>query len=234
MKMRILLFLISIHAIQLSAAIENETVINKSSFEENRANTNLNLALKLGYIAGGITGSGIDLGYHLNENLIIGAEYLQGKDDLRDAVNSNTSLSTSIDKVSLQAQFYGIYSKYFMGPTFAVTGGVYQRSINSEIAISSNYDDEIFVSTKSKGSATVAKLGIGNYWSWKFGLTLGCEWIGAQVPIANKKMDSSFTVGSKHSSKDKESIQKIGDDLSKTFSSNTTWSLLNVHLGYNF
>src|SRR5690349_16241029 len=108
-------------------AVDNENIASMSSFENNRVNTKLNLALKAGFIAGGLTGSGADVGVYLNKDLILGAEYLQGKDNLKD--QGSVITMGRVDKSTVQSQVYGVYAKYFTGPTFAITSGIYHRSI---------------------------------------------------------------------------------------------------------
>ncbi len=214
------------------SAIEPQSTTSISNFELNRTNKNVNLALKAGLITGGISGSGIDAAYYLNPNLLVGFEYLQGDEDLRDKAAS--SIYSNVDKAKISSKFYGVYGKYFTGSTFALTGGLYQRSIDAKIKISSSLDKNYYLSTSSTGSATVAKFGLGNYWSWNFGLTLGCEWVGVQMPVGNKKDRSSLDYGSSVSKSTAQEDLELVDDLSKTFSSSTTYSLLNLHLGYNF
>lgn len=224
--------LFTICATNSFGAVNSESTTNISNFELNRTNKMYNLALKGGNISGGIPGYGIDVAYYTNPNLLIGLEYLQGKDDRKDELH--TSLYANIDKVQLESKIFGIYGKYFTGPTFALTGGFYQRSITGIVKVSSSTDSNDFISTSSNGVATVAKIGVGNYWSWNFGLTLGCEWIGAQVPIANQNEKSSISYGTNTSKSNKNELLGLVENLSKDFSSSTSYSLLNLHLGYNF
>lgn len=232
MNIRVLVLLLSLLTVKVLGAVGNESVIAVDSNEMGRMNKTLSLALKAGSVTGGISGSGIDVGYYLSPDFIIGGEYLKGETDLKDSFSER--IFSTIDKSKVNAQVYGLYGRYFAGSTFAINSGIYYRNIESEIDVSSRYDKSYFISTKSQGSATVAKLGIGNYWSWSSGISLGCEWIGVQAPIANRNHKTTFLAGNGVTKSEKQSSFKLIDDLSQTFSSLTTWNVLTVHLGMSF
>lgn len=110
---------------------------------------------------------------------------------------------------------------YFIGTTFAVNGGFYYTNIEEKGRLRSNKSD----SYKINGNALTTKIGLGNFWSWKFGLTLGCEWVGVAFP----PLFSSYSVTGTSTAN-----ITAGKDRIDALKKNGVLQLLNVKLGYQF
>lgn len=185
------------------------------------------LAVKGGMIASGIPGSGVEAYMNLSPKFQVGLGFSSGTLDLSSLVS--TVALVSIDKVNLNAQIIDVYSKYFVGNSFALTGGLAYRNMNSEINVSSSGSS---ISTTSSGSAITAKVGIGNYWTYDFGLTIGCEWVGYLAPLSSSYSSTSTQTGTVSSNL--TNVRNDAEDLGKTLAKTGSVQLLNLTLGYSF
>lgn len=205
-----------------------ESPSNEGSSAAIRQSHSVNVNLKTGFIVGAVSGSGIDVSLNRDSTVQWGLAYSTGSFDLRSLLTSTSGVDT--DKVLLSAQLLEVYGKYFPENTFAITGGLGYRVIKSDIDIHSQTDAG-FVRTTSTGNAVVAKIGIGNYWSWDSGFNLGCEWVGYLLPLQSSYSSStSSTITSTRLADLRDDAQ----DLGKTFAKTGTMQLLNLTLGWSF
>ncbi len=200
---------------------------SRSSIKNDR---NAWTTFRTGLIVGGVPGAGVDLAYKLNPSVQVGVNLLSGSYDAKPLITSTYS-NVTIDKVDLNARIYEAYGRYFLSKSFAFTGGLSYRQIDSEIMVSSS-DRKTFINTKSKGEAIAAKIGVGNYWTWDSGFTLGCEWAGYMVPVSGSYTSSTDSAGIL--SDDMTSIKKDSEDLGKFYAKSSLTQLLNLVVGYSF
>ncbi len=181
----------------------------------------------MGNIAGGISGAGVEGMYRKNSKLEFGFEFHTGSLSLIDKID--TTSSVKLEAADLNAKYFGGIARYFVGETFAVNGGLGYRQIDSLIRVSSSSSS---IQTTSNGNAFYARVGIGNYWTWNSGFSLGCEWIGAQVPLSSSYSSESQSSGVSSSSM--ENVRETGEDLGKTLAKSTIFQALNLKIGYTF
>lgn len=201
---------------------------SRGSSESARARKHFGVALKSGLAVGLISGSGLDGYMNLNPKLQFGLSYVMGTLDLKSSVTALTG--ANIDKLNLNVSLIEAYAKYFVGNSFALIGGLGYRNINSDISVTSTTGSKNTATSKSTGTAFVAKIGLGNYWSWKSGFTLGCEWVGYLTPLSSAYSSDSSGV----STASMASLNNSANDLSKTFASTSTAQFLNLAIGYSF
>lgn len=235
--LNVLLSLIAISQSFASTNIKSQDIPKTSTVilnesENSRQNKKTSLALRSGSIAGGISGSGVDISFFSDTNTQFGIEYMTGTHDLKPDIAS--IYSETIDKANLNAQLIGIYGKYFTGNSFAINGGISFRKIEADYIITNKSLSDYYVNSEVSGSATIGNIGIGNYWSWDNGFVLGCEWINYQIPLANKKYSSNTITGPGFDKSKSDELEKISMDLAKLFSSASTLQVLNIYLGYSF
>ena len=180
-----------------------------------------------GNIAGGIPGGGIEGMYRKDSKIEYGFEAYSGSLSLIDRIS--TVSTVNLEAADLKAKYFGGSARYFFGETFAITGGLGYRQIDSLIRVTSKTSA---IQTTSNGEAFYARVGIGNYWSWSSGFSLGCEWIGAQVPLSSKYSSANQSTGVSSSSM--EDVRSTGEELGETLAKSTILQTLNLKIGYTF
>jgi hypothetical protein len=210
------------HSSWQSNSQESTTGRSFGQMDNNEEAKRINVAGKAGFMIGSILGTGIGGYYKMTPHLQIGMSYASGVRDL------NTDLENPVDRAILKGQIIEVGGRYFTGDSFAIVGGIGQRNVDFDLRVSSKSN---FIATKAKGSAIVTHLGIGNFWTMPTGFTIGCEWIGMNIPVTSS-FDSTVTEnigGSKL-----EGVRKTNEDLAKLMATTRSLQLLNFELGYNF
>lgn len=165
---------------------------------------------------------GASFGKALKPNLRLGLTYLGG----------SKSVSSSIGTTTMEASLSGMavygYARYYFGNSFNAFSGLGYRSaiINYKIA-----GGTFSLDGKLNIQSVTIPLFLGNAWTWKNGLTIGCDWIGAFVPIggsAKSTLDGNLT--SSESDELNQDIVDLGNKLAKT----TTLTLLLTSIGLAF
>lgn len=186
------------------------------------------VSYKSGLGIGIIPVNGIDIYMNMNSRLQVGIGYSSGTLDLSSLILSDT---TSKNKTDISVQLIDLYAKYFVGNSFAVTGGLTHRTIKSHIFVSS-LTGSSSIDMNVSGSGVTGKIGIGNYWSWDGGFTLGCEWVGYLSPLTSSFSSKTVSVGIPSDSMD--NVADDGKSLGRTFSKSGSYQLLNLAIGYSF
>ena len=215
---------------------QNESSQNESSQNESEMGSSEvarstkwgGVAFKSGFGVDIVPVSGIDIYMNMNSRLQLGFGYSSGKLDLSSAILSDTTSKNTSD---ISAQLIDLYAKYFVGNSFALTGGLTHRTIKSHIFVSS-LTGASSIDLNVSGAALTGKIGIGNYWSWDGGFTLGCEWVGYQSPLTSSFSSKTVSVGIPSDSMD--NVADDGESLGRTFSKTGTLQLLNLAIGYSF
>jgi hypothetical protein len=122
-----------------------------------------------------------------------------------------------------------LHARYFVGNSFNIFSGLGYRSA----AIKLNLKDKLLGSIDGdlKVQSIAIPFFIGNHWTWSSGFTLGCDWIGAWIPVSGK---TEASIKGNLSQKDRDEFvdigAKIGDGLAKT----TSFTLFLTSIGWAF
>jgi hypothetical protein len=146
--------------------------IYEGSSEHHRMDKQYVLTGETGFSVGAIPSGGANAGYYLDRNSVVQASYAGGSLKLIDF-----SLRTKTGSV-LYKRFLGNSFYFRAGPGYREIELQYDNWLNSTFLKSNGYKD-VGVSR-----SLVADVAIGNQWQWE-NFTLGCDWIGAMVPVAD-------------------------------------------------
>lgn len=141
----------------------------------------------LGYAGGGITGG--DGGYFVRPNLAIMGRYEQA---------SLNSFVIDIAGVKHSIKSYGLYGKKLLGKSFYANFGLFHRILEASTfdslpgtapTVSAPSESTELITTTwrevHKATQQDVEIAIGNQWHWNH-FTLGCDWVGAIIPISRK------------------------------------------------
>lgn len=203
---------------------------NNSSSRSIRSRKNSTISARAGLLIGGFSGAGGEYLYGISEDFQVGVFGAAGTYDLKPLLDDYQSLGISYDKAETSySLFYG-QARYFVGNSFFVNGGIGQRSFTSTFAISDNSGNSLDLSTEA--SSIIAQFGIGNIWSFDFGMVLGCEWIGYTQPLSSSY---SSTISAKGVvSGYIQDLQGDAEKLAKTTAESGTAMALVGSLGFAF
>ena len=199
---------------------ENVTVVKRNSVIEdssayNRMNKDVTISYQLvGFAVGGIPSNGLNVGYFLNRNAILQLEYTDGK--------------LSFTDFDIKARTIGANAKYFFGNSFYGKGGVAYRSVgvyNLECIKCKSGTNRIDLGS---ADSVAAEISIGNQWQWD-NFTLGCDWLGAMVPVTTTKVANNASAAGVDADTNRE-LDDIWNRIGKT----TSIQLLRFYLGASF
>ncbi len=115
----------------------------------------------------------------------------------------------------------GVHWKHFTGNSFYFNTGIDFRKVDYDYRSTVTSTQSHFDSTSA-----IISFAIGNQWQWN-SFTMGCDWIGLSLPVADKISNASITTGSAF----EEGDFKDDQDL---FSGKTHIQLLRFYLGASF
>lgn len=188
------------------------------------------VALRGGYIVGGVEGGGVDVFMNRGSKLQFGASYLTGSHDLSNDLSEKNAVVT--DRADVKADIYLAQCRYYFGNSFFVTGGLGQRVINVDFALHDSLDTDNRLEESLQISSTVAQIAIGNNWAWESGFFLGAEWIGYLVPLSSSKSSSVKTEGVVSIAQDE--FQKMAEDAGDSIGMLPTPQALLFSAGFMF
>ena len=211
----------------LSKAQENQNILLQSSsaiIEEPTGSSELNrIEKKWGFLLQPIgvgpteffTG-GVTFFFFLNKNNSIELSYQNGAHNWSDsALDSSGKPKTSLGG---HENTYGVKLKHFFSNTFFVNSGLEQAYYN-KFYHTTNYDYNF------KGSKSAISVSLGNQWQMKY-FTIGCEWIGAQIPFSSSLESEYASYG--------ETAQKELNDEERIKLKNFGLFALRLKLGASF
>jgi hypothetical protein len=195
--------------------VKRPSVIEESS-EHNRMGKSFYLSVQpVGFAVSIIPSEGIDAGYYLNRNSLLQLEYSKGK---------------GLDYVffDVEATTVGLNLKYFTGNSFYLKGGAEYRQV-SITNFHCLFCDSNTKSDLGSADSIGVELAIGNQWQWS-NFTLGCDWLGATIPVATTKISNSYKSDPDFSSSSKSDLDNAWNQLART----TSYELLRFYLGASF
>lgn len=162
----------------------------------------------------GSTQSAAIVGYHLDRNSVVQAEFGGGGYSQSGGLFAN-------HKFNLSGNSYGVHYKKFFSNSFYVKAGVDYRSIDYSYTYGFSGYTESF-----QGDSFAAGLVIGNEWQWD-NFNLGCDWVGMSMPF------SSNVVSQNYASND-SFYQKELKDAQQRYLKDTFTQGLRFYIGYTF
>ena len=201
-----------------AAATEQVTVVKQSDVvvEDTSAYHRMNKKFSvtgqpLGFAVGSIPSYGANVGYFINRNMVGQLEFTEGKLNY---------LFFDIRATTVAANL-----KIFTGNSFYIKSGVAYRKVAVDNVLCLLCKDP--ASSFGYNEALAAELAIGNQWQWDT-FTLGCDWIGLMVPVANLRSNSGDT--SRFTQSEKDDVDRMWNVIGRTTSS----QLVRLYLGVTF
>lgn len=153
--------------------------------------------------------TGVQLGYFLDANNVLGLEMYRFNDDNDNDYDTKPESMYSGSTIELS------YQKY-MGNSFYIQPSVIYRNATTIDTYTANYVNDAWTVVEYEGKTSFTDLSvgfkIGNQWQWN-NFTLGCDWIGITRHL---------------------SMLEQSGDKSATFPRRNGISLLNLYIGASF
>ncbi|MCX6118594.1 MAG: hypothetical protein NT027_13710 [Proteobacteria bacterium] len=204
-----------------------DDVDSADSSESARSGQKFGLGLLYTPASDFVLSSGVYGASYLSSKLQVGARYIGGSKKLD--VSETQGTTTYYATATLTGYLFDIDARYFVGNSFNILGGLGFRSANIKYSI------EDRATTSVSGNITISSIvlpiSIGNSWTWSNGFSIGCDWLGVQVPLSGSTKSSlSGTLSADTAKKLNEDLVNTGDKLAKT----TSLTLLLTHLAWAF
>ncbi|MEI6399610.1 MAG: hypothetical protein WCO71_12650, partial [Pseudomonadota bacterium] len=153
--------------------------------QDARQTRNYGVSGRLGGVARGLLGIGVEGYKMLDGNLQIGGTVMAGGGDVSGDVSNPAGHSSTSDTVKMWETIVAGQARWFFGNSFALGASVGYQDSTVEYGVgpsrpTSNVDGSI------NGRAVFIGGSIGNHWTYDNGFTIGCDWLGFMVPIAKK------------------------------------------------
>jgi len=130
---------------------------------------------------------GVGGSYNLKPNLALGVQILAGSEILKFSAADQTA--TAYGSAKLQGTAGYIYGRYFFGNSFNMMTGLGVRSATVKYHIEES-SLKLAVDGKIDIQSIALPVFIGNRWTFKSGFTIGCDWVGAFVPLSGSAKSS--------------------------------------------
>ena len=172
---------------------------------------------------------GAQASFNANKNVQTGLSFLAGGGDYKEKIGKTDRLN--IDKFMIIGWQADFYFRYFIWNSFALKSGIGYRNLSVDFSSSSS-SQKFVLDLKLQISSVVVPIFIGNHWTLDNGLTFGCDWIGAFVPLYGESKASTTLTGA--SSSIAEASNNQMQDLGKKLSKQVSYTLLVFGVGYQF
>lgn len=126
----------------------------------------------------------LTFGLFLEPNAVLEFEYLKA--------NNYFFFGDILGSLKAETKNLGVYYKQFAGNSFYGRLGGNYRWVDYAYSSSTWLSGDSSEKYSFKGSALVASAGIGNQWHFE-GFTLGCDWVGIEIPLASQFSDESYS-----------------------------------------
>lgn len=171
---------------------------------------------------------GIGGSYNMKPNFAIGMHYLSGSKTMSYESSDNGSKVTGDAKLQGSAGY--VYGRYFFGNSFNMMAGLGVRTGTIEYTLA-----ESSANLKLNGKVDIQSLAapvfIGNRWTFVSGMTIGCDWIGAFIPLSGKaKSTLDGNIPSSTLSDLNQKFVSLGDELAHK----TSLTLFLTSIGWAF
>jgi hypothetical protein len=184
-----------------------------------------------GFVLGGVTGFGVNVFHPLSPRWQLALEYQVGNySDSSGKADAETS-SDIVSKSELNINLINAYARFFVWESFNLHLGLGQRMIDYSIVVEDKTGDNS-IEVSGKASSTNIIFGLGNIWTFGFGLYVGADWIAYMQPVSSTYSSSTKTTGVLTTLQDE--LAKDGQDLAKFMAEVGTTQLLMVNVGYVF
>jgi len=171
----------------------------------------------------------VGIGFYLGDSWLFGIE--SGSKSL-DQDDGDTKSSADFSN-------QGIYARWFTGNSFNILFAVHQRNWKASAVVTKSVRSGFTIVTESatadlEAKATVATIGIGNQWSFGWGLVLGADWALGSALLSSSST-ATITANGFSNTQDAADAEKdlteFGDFLNKASSFP---GVLNLTIGFAF
>lgn len=206
------LFLTTAHAAENVQIVDAPTAVIRNSSEHNRMNKNYSVT----YMAFGVGPSrsasvGLTLGVFLDRNSEIDLEFIRG---------IPTYLNWySWSEYDIKTSSVGLHYKHFVGNSFYFRVGADYRKVDYRYTSRDIITNAVDSENKFTGDSIAATILIGNQWQWD-NFTLGCDWIGAALPLTSNVNTESLSgpnPNSRYLKEDQDWLLKNGITMALRF-----------------
>ncbi len=190
--------------------LENES--NGANSDENRGNKDLTIVGEFGLVLGDMvnSGPGIHIGYFASPRIVVEVDYFSAS-----GKNSDTGESSEISLATIR-------TKYFIGDSFFVNGGLGKRTLfQKDLGLIETSSDR---RREFQSTSIVGEVAIGNRWQWSR-FTLGYDWIGYVMPFSQLRSSEKFGPTASEEFKARARVTQEKD------SSAGNWLLLRLGIG---
>ena len=154
---------------------------------------------------------GVGGSYNMKPNLALGLQVLMGSETVN--YSSTDQTSTVSGNAKLQGTVGYLYGRYFFGNSFNIMAGLGVRSATIKYLIEES-SLKLALDGKIDIQSIALPVFIGNRWTFKPGFTIGCDWIGAFVPLSGSAKSSlSGNVPNELISDLNDKYLSLGEDL---------------------
>ena len=206
----------------ITASYDNES--SRGIREGQKANVDLLYTPLSDFVLQG----GLGVSYNMKPDLGLGVHYLTGSKSISYESSDNGSKVTGSAKAQGSAGY--AYGRYFFGNSFNMMAGLGMRNATIDYTI-----EESSLNLKLKGKIEIQSIAvpvfIGNRWTFSSGFTIGCDWVGAFIPLSGKAKSSlDGNLSSSTIAEINEKFVSMGDDLAHK----TSITLLLTSIGWAF
>ena len=171
---------------------------------------------------------GVGGSYNLKPNLALGLQVLMGSKTVN--YSSTDQASTVSGNAKIQGTVGYVYGRYFFGNSFNMMTGLGVRSASIKYILEES-SLKLAVDGKIDIQSIALPVFIGNRWTFKSGFTIGCDWIGAFVPLSGSAKSSlSGNLPNEMISDLNDKYLSLGKDLTHK----TSMTLFLTSLGWAF
>lgn len=162
------------------SANKSDSQSNGSRSTDIRARQVANVDILYTPVSGFLLSFGGGASYNVKPDLALGIQYLTGSKTIHDEMTDNV-ITVKAD-ATLQGSAGYVYGRYFIGNSFNMMAGLGVRTATIKYTM-----EEESLNLKLNGKIEIQSITvpvfIGNRWTFQSGFTLGCDWIGAFIPL---------------------------------------------------
>lgn len=174
-----------------------------------------------------IGGGGIMFHYNLDARMQVSAAFMSGHEDATDLLDNTETLY--LDQFDVNTQMNQLDFRFFPSNNFYFGLGIAMRKIEFELEA---HNGAARIDESLKASSFVARVAVGNIWSFDNGFYIGGEWIAAAIPISSSVSTDITADGT--ASSDINDLEIDALDLVDKLAKATTFGLAVLQVGWQF
>jgi hypothetical protein len=202
--------------------------LNRDRSENIRENQTANIDVLYTPLSDFVLSYGAGGSYNISSNLSLGVQYLTGQKTIHESSTDETSTINKDAKLVGSAAY--LSGRYFFGNSFNLLMGLGLRAATIDYS-AEEPSTQLAIKGKVDIKSVVLPIFIGNRWTFKSGFTVGCDWIGAFIPL------TGTAKASVEGNLPQSYIDDINDDyldMGKKLAQKTSYTLFLTSLGWSF